>query len=158
MMSNCAAHWAAANTFFLQSYRAEHFRRAADIYEQLSKDRESSAYEANDLSINSWATDAQLQWKGEPEYVRHERPSREDLESFETAYNAACLNIAKGAFAQGEVLLNRAKNICQTSEDLSPEDRAAELLPIAVQHLYVLIRQGKTEEADALIKDLSVEE
>ncbi|KAJ5702041.1 hypothetical protein N7488_009589 [Penicillium malachiteum] len=139
------------------SYRAEHFRRAADIYEKLSQDRESSSYEEHDLSINSWATDAQLQWKGESEHVRHQRPSREDLEAFETAYNAACLNIAKGEFPQAEVLLNRAKNICETSEDLSPEDRAAELLPIAVQYLYVLIRQGKTEEAESLLEEISVD-
>ncbi|KAJ5093264.1 hypothetical protein N7456_009125 [Penicillium angulare] len=140
------------------SYRAEHFRRAAEIYEKLSQDKESHRHEENDLSINSWATDAQLQWKGESEYVRHDRPSREDLESFETAYNAACLNIAKGAFAQGEVLLSRAKNICQTSEELSSEDRAAELLPISVQHLYVLIKQGKTEQAESLLKEISVED
>ena len=90
-----------------QSYRAEQFCRAADIYEKLSQ---TPSPEDHDLSINSWATDAQLQWKGEAEYVRHERPSREDLEAFETAYNAACLNIAKGALPQGEVLLNRAKS------------------------------------------------
>ncbi|KAJ5643243.1 uncharacterized protein N7484_005750 [Penicillium longicatenatum] len=138
------------------SYRAEQFRRAADIYEKLSNEPHHG--EENDLSINSWATDAQLQWKGEAEYVRHDRPSREDLEAFETAYNAACLNIAKGAFAQGEVLLNRAKNICQTSEDLSPEEKVAELLPIAVQYLYVLIQQGKMEEAESLLKEISVED
>jgi signal recognition particle subunit SRP72 len=92
-----------------QSYRAEKFRRAADLYEQLAQDG-AAHHEVNDLGINSWATDAQLQWKGEAEYVRHDRPSREDLESFEVAYNAACLNIARGAFAQGEVLLNRAKS------------------------------------------------
>lgn len=93
---------------FSQSYRAEQFRRAADIYEKLAQG--DTSHEANDLSINSWATDAQLQWKGESEHVRHERPSREDLESFETSYNAACLNIAKGQLRQGEVLLNRAKS------------------------------------------------
>ena len=49
-------------------------------------------------------------------------------------------------------------DICQTSEDLSPEDRAAELLPISIQYLYVLIRQGKMEEAEALLKEISVEE
>lgn len=140
------------------SYRAEQFRRAASLYEKLSQDKESHRHEENDLSINSWATDAQLQWKGEPEYVRHERPSREDLESFETTFNAACLNIARGALPQGEVLLNRAKNICQTSEELTPEERAAELLPIAVQHLYVLIRLGKNEEAESLLKEISVDE
>lgn len=49
-------------------------------------------------------------------------------------------------------------DICRTSEDLSPEDKAAELLPIAVQYLYVLIRLGKLEEAEAVLKDISVEE
>ncbi|KAJ5899711.1 hypothetical protein N7495_004455 [Penicillium taxi] len=140
------------------SYRIEKFRRAAEIYDELSKDKESYGYEENDLSINSWATDAQLQWKGESEYVRHDRPSREDLESFETAYNAACLSIAQGAFAQGEMLLNRAKNICQTSDELTPEDRVAELLPILVQYLYVLIRQGKMEQAESLLEDISIED
>lgn len=101
---------ARADIIFPQSYRAEQFRRAADIYERLSQDKAASGPEQNDLRINSWATDAQLQWKGEAEYVRHDRPSREDLEAFETAYNAACFNIAKGELAQGEVLLNRAKS------------------------------------------------
>ncbi|KAJ5515181.1 hypothetical protein N7527_006741 [Penicillium freii] len=138
-------------------YRAENFRRAAELYEQLSKDTTSFGHEINDLNINSWATDAQLQWKGETEFVRHDRLSREDLESFETTYNAACLNIAKGAFKQSEVLLNRAQNICRTSEDLSPEDKAAELLPIAVQQLYVLIQLGKLEEAEVVLKDIAVD-
>ncbi|KAJ5927301.1 hypothetical protein N7516_009074 [Penicillium verrucosum] len=138
-------------------YRAENFRRAAELYEQLSKDTTSFGHEINDLNINSWATDAQLQWKGQTEFVRHDRLSREDLESFETTYNAACLNIAKGAFKQSEVLLNRAQNICRTSEDLSPEDKAAELLPIAVQQLYVLIQLGKLEEAEVVLKDIAVD-
>ncbi|KAJ5105313.1 hypothetical protein NUU61_002660 [Penicillium alfredii] len=137
------------------SYRAEQFHRAAEIYETLSQDRSD---EQNDLNINAWATDAQLQWKGQPEFVRHDRLSREELESFETAYNAACLNIAKGALGQAEVLLSRAKNVCRTSEDLTPEDRAAELLPIAVQQLYVLNRLGKTEEAESVLQEISVED
>ena len=49
-------------------------------------------------------------------------------------------------------------DICQTSEELSPEDKVAELLPIAVQYLYVLIQQGKTEEAESLLNEISVEE
>lgn len=49
-------------------------------------------------------------------------------------------------------------DICQTSEELSPQDKAAELLPIAVQYLYVLIRQGKIEEAESLLSDIHVEE
>ncbi|CAK44689.1 uncharacterized protein An04g06890 [Aspergillus niger] len=115
------------------SYRSEKFRRAAEIYEELSKGDASLSNEENDLRTNSWATDAQLQWKGYPQFVRHNRPMRDDLEAFETVYNAACLSIAKGEFQQGQVLLTRAKELCRTSEDLTPEDRAAELLPIAVQ-------------------------
>ncbi|RAL04048.1 signal recognition particle subunit SRP72 [Aspergillus ibericus CBS 121593] len=138
------------------SYRSEKFRRAAEIYEQLSKGETSLHNEENDLRINSWATDAQLQWKGYPEFVRHNRPTRDDLEAFETVYNAACLSIAKGEFQQGEVLLKRAKELCRTSEDLTPEDRAAELLPIAVQQLYVLLRQGKSEEAQSVLEEISV--
>lgn len=60
--------------------------------------------------------------------MRHERPSREDLEAFETAYNAACLNIAKGEFAQGEVLLNRAK-----SRDPAGYSTSSMLIEVSVQ-------------------------
>ncbi|KAE8145734.1 hypothetical protein BDV25DRAFT_163965 [Aspergillus avenaceus] len=138
------------------SYRAEKFRHSADLYEDLAKDQNALLNEENDLRINAWAVDAQLQWQGYPEYVRHNRPTRDDLEAFETVYNAACLSIAKGEFGQGEILLKRAKELCRTSEDLTPEDKAAELLPIAVQQLYVLIRQGKSEEAESIIEEISV--
>ncbi|EAU39361.1 conserved hypothetical protein [Aspergillus terreus NIH2624] len=138
------------------TYRAEKFRRTAELYEALADDKSAIAVEENDLRINAWAADAQLQWKGYPELVRHHRPTRDDLEAFETVYNAACLSIAKGEFAQGEMLLKRAKELCRTSEDLTPEDRAAELLPIAVQQLYVLLRQGKSEEAESILAEISV--
>jgi signal recognition particle subunit SRP72 len=48
--------------------------------------------------------------------------------------------------------------LCRTSEDLTPEDRAAELLPISVQQLYVLLRQGKSEEAESVLEEISVDE
>ncbi|KAL4937202.1 hypothetical protein BDV06DRAFT_203388 [Aspergillus oleicola] len=140
------------------TYRAEEFQRTAEIYQGLARDTAATANEEHDLRINSWATDAQLQWKGHPEFVRHTRPTRDDLEAFETVYNAACLSIAKGEFDQAGMLLKRAKELCRTSEDLTPEDRDAELLPIAVQQLYVLICQGKSEEADSLLNEISLEE
>jgi signal recognition particle subunit SRP72 len=48
--------------------------------------------------------------------------------------------------------------LCRTSEDLTPEDRDAELLPIAVQQLYVLICQGRSEEAESILKEISIQE
>ncbi|KAI9368795.1 hypothetical protein BJX61DRAFT_536955 [Aspergillus egyptiacus] len=140
------------------SYRAEKFQRTAEIYQALGRDQASVANEEQDLRINTWATGAQLQWKGQPEAVRHTRPTRDDLEAFETVYNAACLSIAKGDFDQAGMLLKRAKELCRTSEDLTPEDRDAELLPIAVQQLYVLICQGKSEEASSILEEISVKD
>lgn len=65
--------------------------------------------EENDLRINGGAVDAQLEWTGQSELVQKKKPSREDMEAFETAYNAACGSIARGELSQGEVLLKRAK-------------------------------------------------
>lgn len=65
--------------------------------------------------------------------MRHERPSREDLEAFETAYNAACFNIAKGELAQGEVLLNRAKSR-DPAEDLMRSTLTGGVIQISARH------------------------
>lgn len=48
--------------------------------------------------------------------------------------------------------------LCEGSEDLTAEDKAAEILPINLQQLYVALRLGKTEEADALADEINVAE
>ena len=65
-------------------------------------------HEKNVLHINMGATDAQLEWKRLGYLVRKKKPGREDLEAFETAYNAACGCIARGEFRQAGVLLKRS--------------------------------------------------
>ena len=92
-----------------QSYRLENFARAAEIYKELHASSTAAENEENDLRINGSAVDAQLEWKGQSQLVQKKRPSREDMEAFETAYNAACGSIARGELGQGEVLLKRAK-------------------------------------------------
>lgn len=71
--------------------------------------KSSFIHEENDLRINQGALDAQLEWKGYGDKVQKKKPSREDLEAFETAYNAACGSIARGELSQAEILLKRAK-------------------------------------------------
>ena len=88
-------------------YRREDFSSAAKIYRDLAKDRLSE--EEHDLRINSSATDAQLTWQGKSDEVGNNKPSRQDLEAFETAYNAAAGSIARGEYAQADVLLKRAR-------------------------------------------------
>ena len=86
------------------------------------------------------------------------QPTREDLEAFETAYNAACGCVARGDLARASILLKRSRDLCQASDDLSEDEKKAELLPILVQHTYVLHRLGKQDEAVALQKLIAVAE
>lgn len=133
-------------------YRIEDFERAAELYKQLSARYEQDV-EA-DLKVNSSAVDVQLEWAGKGELVQKKKPEREDLEAFETAYNAACGSIARGELAQGEVLLKRARGLVESADDLTEEDKETELLPIAVQQIYVLTKLGRHEEAESMAKDI----
>lgn len=73
------------------------------------------------MRINGSAVDAQLEWKGQGQLVQKKKLSREDMEAFETAYNAACMAIARGELGQGEVLLKQAKG----KSDFSPINGSA---------------------------------
>lgn len=134
------------------AYRSERFEDAAKIYQQLSEQEARFDGEENDLRINGSAADAQLEWQGKGGKVvsSRKKPSREDLEAFETAYNAACGCIARGDLAVGSMLLKRARDLCEALDDLSDEEKRAEVLPIMVQQAYVLSRMGKLEEANAM--------
>ncbi|KAK5038728.1 Signal recognition particle subunit SRP72, partial [Cryomyces antarcticus] len=114
--------------------------------------------EESDLRINSGAADAQLEWAGQGHLAQKKKPTREDLEAFETAYNAACGSLARGELGQGEVLLRRAKDLCNALDELSEAEKIAEILPITVQQIYVLTQQGRLEEAEKLATSLTIAE
>lgn len=136
-------------------YRLEDAQRTSDLYKRIRSQPAGS--EDYDLRVNQGAIDAQSQWLGAADAKAIPRPSREDLEAFETTYNAACGSIARGELAQAEVLLKRAKELCKHSEDLSEQQKQDELLPIAVQQIYVLLSLGKTAEAESLAKEVTIE-
>lgn len=93
----------------MKLYRQEHFIAAAAIYEKLAS---KPSAETNDLRINGRAVEAQSVWvKGT--VTQPSKPDRQDLEAFETAYNAACCSIATGQLRQAEVLLTRARGRLQ---------------------------------------------
>lgn len=135
-------------------YRGEDFRRAAELYRGLAAERLEGDAEAEDLRINGGACDAQLEWAGQGDFVRKRKPEREDLEAFMPAYNAACASLARGELAQGEVLLKRARGLCESLEGWSEGEKQAELLPIIVQQVYVLGRLGRSEEAERLAESV----
>lgn len=142
------------------AYRAEKFEDAAAIYKELSGTHATIEDEDNDLRINSSAVTAQLEWTGQGHLVEaaRKKPGREDLEAFETSYNAACGCIARGDLKAGGVLLKRARDLCEALDELSDEEKQAEMLPIMVQQAYVLTRMGKLEEAAALQQLIHVAE
>ena len=57
-----------------------------------------------------------------------------------------------------ESLLIHRLELCKHSDELSQEEKAAELLPIGVQQLYVLQRLGKPDEAQAIASEVKAEE
>lgn len=142
------------------AYRAERFEDAAAIYKNLSEGSVAAESEASDLRINSSATDAQLEWQGNGDKVEKSRkkPGREDLEAFETAYNAACGCIARGELSTASMLLKRARDLCQSLDWANEDEMKAEVLPIMVQQAYVFTRLGKLEEAEALQKIIVISE
>ncbi|KPI37159.1 Signal recognition particle subunit srp72 [Cyphellophora attinorum] len=133
-------------------YRLENSARALELYEQLRQDQATE--EKYDIRVNRAGAEAQNQWLGSQSSTR---PSGEDLQQFETAYNAACSSIARQEFAQAEMLLKRAYDLCKNHAELEEEQKDEELLPIRVQQIYVLLVQGKTEEADAMANDLPLQ-
>ncbi|RDW65340.1 signal recognition particle subunit SRP72 [Coleophoma crateriformis] len=140
------------------AYRGEKFEDAAQIYKELSAESVGIEGEENDLRINGAAVDAQLQWQGKGSKVQESRkkPAREDLEAFETAYNAACGCIAGGDLGAGSVLLKRARDLCEALDELSDEEKRAEVLPIMVQQAFVFTKLGKLEEAEVLQKMVNI--
>ena len=141
------------------AYRAERFERAAAIYRELAADSDVAEYgEESDLRINLSAANAQLEWQGKGWAVSDEQkqPAREELEAFETAYNAACGCMSRGDFAKAIVLLKRARDLCEATEDLDEDEKKAELLHIVVQQAYVYTKLGKLDEAASLHKSIDL--
>ncbi|KAI9791089.1 MAG: Signal recognition particle core component [Peltula sp. TS41687] len=141
------------------AYRLEKFEKTAELYKRLATQRPEMDNEGVDLKINRGATDAQLQWSsGNKDLVHKTKPDREDLEAFETAYNAACGSITRGEFMQADIILKRAKAICTGLDDMTDEDKAAELLQISAQQIYVLLKLGKGDDASELAEQVPIKD
>ncbi|KAL2064084.1 hypothetical protein VTL71DRAFT_4578 [Oculimacula yallundae] len=140
------------------AYRAEKFEDAARIYQELSSQAPAIEGEENDLRINISAADAQLEWQGNGDKIEPSRKqfSKDILDAFETAYNAACECIARGNLGPASALLQRAREACEALDELSDEEKRAELLPIMVQQAYVFTKLGDLEDAEALQRMINI--
>ncbi|RVD85688.1 uncharacterized protein DFL_003999 [Arthrobotrys flagrans] len=137
-------------------YRAEDFESATAIYEELSASRPLVENEEYDLRVNLGASEAQLSFAGKDGLRPKKRATAEDLQQYESAFNAACISIARGDLNAGLMLLRTSKKLCSNLEGVSEEDIQAELAPLIAQEIYVLIKLGKLEEAVALYKSSDI--
>ncbi|KAH6890009.1 hypothetical protein B0T10DRAFT_44942 [Thelonectria olida] len=131
------------------AYRAERFDDASSIYSRLLD--ADGVNEVNDLNINVRAVSAQSESLG---YPTLNTPVVQDSDGFEVCYNAACTCIAHGDLDEASDLLQRAVKLCDASDDLTEEDKEAEMRPILAQQAFVYAKSGKIKEAVDLYKSL----
>ncbi|KAJ6444188.1 signal recognition particle protein [Purpureocillium lavendulum] len=136
------------------AYRAERFGEAEVIYRRLLTTGDASQ-EENDLNINLRAAMAQAEWQGTSTVAGSADESPQ--ENFELCYNVACAHIARGSLGAAASLLQRAAKLCDASEDLTEEDKKAELKPILAQQAYVHAKLGDTQRALDLYQSLGTD-
>ncbi|KAF5018044.1 hypothetical protein F66182_9994 [Fusarium sp. NRRL 66182] len=132
------------------AYRAERFDEARNIYSRLLDT--DPVDEENDIAINLRSAFAQSSWLG---YSLADKIAVQDSDGFELCYNAACAHIASGSLETAAELLQRASRLCDSSDDLTEEDKQAEMRPILAQQAYVFAKLGKLKEAIDLYTSLS---
>lgn len=129
------------------AYRAERFHDAGAMYDQMAAQETGDS--ETDLAINVAAVRAQEAWLGSTQQAKTNLPS-----TFELCYNTACGHIARGAYEMATQLLQRAAALCKASEDLSDEEKEAELRPIWVQQAFVCAMEGDSKQAMDLYNSL----
>ncbi len=101
----------------------------------------------------------------------------EESDSFESIFNIACRAIASDHIQHGATLLQQSKgetwytsachlvpvtdvvtDLCNSLEDLTTEEKHAEVLQIIAQQIHVLTKLGKLHEARVLGAELDVKE
>ena len=135
------------------AYRAEKFTEASKAYELLSADS-SDHEEGHDLNINELAVLAQLRQRA----GRTSQRSRDDLgrpDTFEVAYNAACVHISNGFYDEALRSISLAKQLCDSSEELSDQEKEEEMVPILVQLGYIYFRKGLLKEAADVYRSIN---
>lgn len=138
------------------AYRSERFDEAHAIYKRLLDSSPGS--EENDLNINSKAAFAQSQWqsysRSSPVAPSNVSKGQSSSDAFELCYNEACAYIASQDLDTAANLLQRAVRLCDASDELTQEDKHAEMRPILAQQAYVYAKMGKLKEALDLYQSL----
>lgn len=69
-------------------------------------------------------------------------------------YCSSAQKVGDSFAGQSEHLLTKS-DLCNAVEDLSEDEKRAEIMPITLQQVYVLAKLGKTTEAQDLLKTIN---
>jgi signal recognition particle subunit SRP72 len=131
-------------------YRAERFGEARDLYENLLG--AGAGAEENDININTTAALAQGLWQDSASQFQAKSAPAPD--TFMLCFNAGCAAMARGEFDASLKLLQQAIRLCDASDDLTQEDKQAEMRPLLAQQAYVYAKMGKRKQALDLYRSL----
>jgi len=134
------------------AYRAEDWDVANIFYQKLMQ--HSNSHEAFDLRVNKLALEAEGLWLEKLSSRSVSKITTEDLDAFETVYNAACISVSKGQLSEADDLLKRAISICEHQSEYSAQDKAIELAPLKAQRLFVLQKLGRSDDASAVAREV----
>lgn len=137
-------------------YKQGNFSQARKIYNDvLLKTPKQVELEEYDLVVNERAILAQLKLTDpfdESVSVESNIP-----EGYDQIFNDALILIAQKQYPEALDLLTRAKVMCQTAKDLTPESLASELSPILFQAAYVNILLNKNDTAAKILDTIDYE-
>ncbi|KAJ3019949.1 Signal recognition particle core component [Thoreauomyces humboldtii] len=132
-------------------YRLEKYDECLQVYlnlEGTAGEEESRELRANIIAVQAAATNAS-------EVISVEASFESD--SYEIAYNSACLHIANGDYKSAEELLHAAEGSCRESlqqEGYQPEEIEHELQVIYLQLACVKQMQGQTENPTKMYQSI----
>ncbi|CAG8762271.1 16660_t:CDS:10, partial [Dentiscutata erythropus] len=130
------------------AYKLEDYNSSLETYYSLIQETDAKEDTYNDVLTNFNAAKAALLFSGGK--VKEKYAMADSVNTYELAYNYACIYLGRKDFKKVEKLLITARNICRKSlsdDDYSEEEIEQELGTINVQLAYLYQLQGRTAEA-----------
>ncbi|KAG4083251.1 hypothetical protein H8356DRAFT_1750183 [Neocallimastix lanati (nom. inval.)] len=137
-------------------YRMEKHYDALQIYQDILKDISEDDTYYEEILSNYYAVKAAF--KNYDNITIIEDDVKENsTETYELAYNSACILIAEEQYDEAEKLLETAKSICREAlleEDYNEDEIEKELSIIIVQLAYVKQLKGNSKQANELYQNV----
>ncbi|KAK9457961.1 hypothetical protein V1511DRAFT_519871 [Dipodascopsis uninucleata] len=134
------------------AYKEEDFETAEATYMQLESGSYDIEGEEHDIMVNKLAITALAKLSSPSEDTSISAPEPGSESSHEQIFNIATAKIGEGKYSESLELLQRARELVNSSDGLSDDERASELAPILLQASFVHIVLNQPEDAAIIMK------